>query len=86
MACKLPVIVTDLPANREWVVPGINGWLAPSGDAEAFSSAILEALGTSGDAGEMAENNLAVTQEKADWEKNFTILLDMYERLYAEIN
>ena len=28
MASELPVIVTDLAANREWVQHGVNGWLA----------------------------------------------------------
>jgi glycosyltransferase involved in cell wall biosynthesis len=86
MACKLPVVVTDLPANREWVTPGVNGWLAPIGDAEAFSKAMLAAVKADSETGKMSEANLIMAREKADWDKNFSILLKAYEQLYTENN
>jgi glycosyltransferase involved in cell wall biosynthesis len=82
MACRLPVVVTDLPSNREWVTPGVNGWLVPAGDAGALSSAVLEALQQEDKARAMAGNNLALAREKADWNKNFAVLLGAYERLH----
>jgi glycosyltransferase involved in cell wall biosynthesis len=42
MACGVPVVASDLPANREWVEPE-GGDLVPVGDAVALASA-LEAL------------------------------------------
>ncbi len=33
MACGCPVLVSDIPGNREWVQQGVNGWLFPDGDA-----------------------------------------------------
>ncbi len=81
MACKLPVIVTDLPSNREWVTPGINGWLVPSGDSHALSSAMLEALQQNGKLKVMAETNMHVAHEKADWDRNSAVLLKAYEQL-----
>ena len=44
MACGCPVLVSDIPGNREWVTPGENGWLFPAGDAEALAQAILQAV------------------------------------------
>ncbi len=44
MACGLPVLVSDIPGNREWVIPGENGWLFKDGDSSALASAILEAV------------------------------------------
>ena len=32
MSCGIPALVSDIPGNREWVVPGRNGWLFPTGD------------------------------------------------------
>jgi glycosyltransferase involved in cell wall biosynthesis len=81
MACQLPVVVTDLPSNREWVTPGVNGWLVPPGDTQALSSAIVEALEKKDKAKAMVEKNIALTRQKADWDKNFSILLEAYERL-----
>jgi len=81
MACKLPVIVTDLPSNREWVTPGTNGWLVPIRDAQALGRAILEALDERNKIKIMAEVNMAMVSQRADWDKNFAILLEAYERL-----
>jgi glycosyltransferase involved in cell wall biosynthesis len=81
MACRLPVVVSDLPSNREWVSAGINGWLVPPGDALALSSAILEALEQKERVQVMAEKNISLVRQKADWDKNFSALLIAYERL-----
>jgi len=44
LACGLPVVTTDIPANREVIREGENGFLVPYFDAAAFSAAILRAL------------------------------------------
>jgi len=81
MACKLPVVVTDLPSNREWVTPGSNGWLVSCGDSQALSVALQEALQDNGKRKVMADANLCLAQEKADWDKNSAVLLKAYEQL-----
>jgi len=81
MACRLPVVVTDLNSNREWVKPGINGWLVPPGDAKALGVKLLEILDQVGKAEVMAETNLSLARRKANWDNNFDLLLEVYERL-----
>ncbi|NWG71979.1 MAG: glycosyltransferase [Parvularculaceae bacterium] len=39
-----PVISTYVAGVPELVAPGVNGWLAPAGDAEALAAAMAEAL------------------------------------------
>jgi glycosyltransferase involved in cell wall biosynthesis len=78
MACGLPVVVSDFPSNREWISPGINGCLAPIGDAQAFSSAIIEVLERENNARDMKEANLLTVRQKADWNKNSEILIEIY--------
>ncbi|MGE5403258.1 MAG: glycosyltransferase family 4 protein [Candidatus Doudnabacteria bacterium] len=41
MACGLVPIVTDLPANREFITNGTNGWLIPVNNVEELSSKIV---------------------------------------------
>jgi glycosyltransferase involved in cell wall biosynthesis len=41
MATGRPVVVSDIPANREWVTEGESGVLVPPGDAPALSDALL---------------------------------------------
>lgn len=83
MACGLPAVVTDLPSNREWVTPGVNGWLVPRGDAPALSSAVLQALEQEDKTKLMAMANISLARQKADWNRNFTLLLEAYKQLAA---
>jgi len=82
MASRLPVIVTDIPANREWVQNGLNGWLAPDGDADEFARHLLLAANLAPeDRHCMASRNRRVVEERADWRRNFEKLLCAYEKL-----
>ncbi len=42
MACGLPIIASDLPANRQWV-DSRGGWLTPVRDIDALTQALLDA-------------------------------------------
>jgi len=44
MACRLPVVATDVGGNSETVLHGRTGLLAPAGDVEAISRCLLELL------------------------------------------
>jgi len=35
LAAGLPVVVTDIPSNREWIEHEVNGCLCPAGDTHA---------------------------------------------------
>jgi L-malate glycosyltransferase len=82
MATGLPVIVTDIPSNREWVAEPENGWLARSGSAEAVAEKMLLAAElTPQERKKISECNRRIVAERADWDKNFPRLLEMYKRL-----
>ncbi len=84
MATGLPVIVTDIPSNREWVAEPKNGWLARSGSAEAVAEKmLLVAELTPQEREKISECNRRIVAERADWDKNFPRLLEMYKRLVA---
>ena len=38
LACGLPCLVSDIPANKEWVTEGENGWLFRDGDADYLAA------------------------------------------------
>lgn len=84
MACGLPAVVADAYGNREWVKPGENGWLFPPEDDQALAKAILQALAAD-DARRIArEANIRITRARADWGRNFPLILGAYEQLLAE--
>ena len=70
-ACGTPAIVTDISGNREWVIPGENGWLFPDGNEAALASSILKALDQHQSLPEMGQKARLLAEERADWEKNF---------------
>ncbi len=79
LACGLPVVVSDLPANREWVRPGIEGWHFPVGDAKTLSEILVEAARTPPErlrALGWASRQRA--EERADWSRHVQRLLQAY--------
>lgn len=78
-ASGTPVIVPDIPGNREWVTPGETGWLFPDGDAEALATAILHAAEQRAKLPEMGKKARQVAEARADWDINFPML----EKAYA---
>jgi glycosyltransferase involved in cell wall biosynthesis len=82
MSTGLPVIVTDIPSNREWVSEPENGYLAPAGSPQGVADRMLQvAKLTPQEREEISERNRRVVAKRADWDKNFPRLLEMYERL-----
>jgi L-malate glycosyltransferase len=82
MATGLPVLVTDIPSNREWVSPGENGWLAATGSAEDFARELLRIASLQRSELEaISQRNQKIVAARADWDRNFPMLLDLYERL-----
>lgn len=83
MAIGLPVVVTDVPSYFEWVENGVNGYIVPKKDNEKLVDAIIALLNNPGLQREMGKQNLQIANERADWEKNFSILEDMYRNLVS---
>lgn len=68
MALGLFPIVSDLPANREWILDRFNGFLFPVGDAAALAHHLLEAMARPDHVAYVREVNKRLIQEKACWE------------------
>lgn len=81
MACGLPALVSDIPGNQEWIQPGQNGWLFPDGDSSALAKAILHAIDNRSRLPEMGQIARQTVVQRADWKKNFPLLLQAYETL-----
>jgi glycosyltransferase involved in cell wall biosynthesis len=77
LACGLPAIVSDIPANLEWVREGENGWIFPDEDDQALAQVILTAAALDWRPMSLQARQDAV--ERADWSKNFQMLLKCYQ-------
>lgn len=84
LACGRPVLVSDIPGNREWVEPGINGWWFRDGDVDDLAEKILMAVKQRQELPTMSVAARQLAQERADWEQNFRVLLDTYEAVLSK--
>ncbi len=82
MATGLPVLVSDISGNREWITSGENGWLATPEDQGQFADALGKlSLMPSGQRRSMADRNRTVVEKRADWSHNVSLLMEMYQKL-----
>jgi len=80
LACGLPALVSDIPANQEWVSEGVNGWLFPDGNADILAEKILAAVAQRTKLAQIGRAARRSAEERADWKKNFVKLLEAYEQ------
>ena len=79
LACGLPCLVSDIPANQEWVRDNCNGWLFPDGDHHALAAQILKAIDERKKLPAIGKNARVTAEERANWPKNVEKLLAAYE-------
>jgi glycosyltransferase involved in cell wall biosynthesis len=83
LACGTPVLVSDIPANKEWVRNGVNGWLFCDGDIEALSEQLLQISSHPAALPRISRAARKVAEARADWNRNFRVLLRSYQRVVA---
>lgn len=81
MACGCFPIASDIPANREWVVNGENGFLVPPDHPDELGRRIVEALGYEDLRQGVRERNWGIVQERGNWQKNVAAMEPHYRRL-----
>ena len=94
MACGLPVLISNIPGNREWMAPADtageehrveggaefqNGWLFPDGNVQALAQAIIQAAADRERLQRMGNAARTIAEERADWNKNFPQLFRAFE-------
>lgn len=83
MACGLFPIVTDIPANREWIRDGENGLLFPPGESEALARALARAWGSAGMRRSAVEHNHELVLSRARWQDTMEGARRLMRRLAA---
>ena len=74
MACKLSLVVTNIPANREWLENGKSGVLVPCQNPKSLAEGIVKLLKDGGLRKSLGTRVYELVLEKADWEKNSKLL------------
>ena len=74
-------VVTDIPANKEWVTDGENGFLVSAGEAESLASKIIDAIRDRELVRKSREGNRLIVEQKALWPE----YIKKVEYIYANI-
>jgi glycosyltransferase involved in cell wall biosynthesis len=77
MACGRPVLVSDIPGNREWIMPGENGWLFSDGSIDELAAMLLQ-VPADAKLKRIGSVNRALAEKKANWKKNSQLLINTY--------
>lgn len=78
MACQLPVVVSDIEANKEWIKHGQNGLLFQRKDPEDVANKIIYALENEHLMKKMSWKNRQLILDRAKWEKNMKEIENLY--------
>jgi glycosyltransferase involved in cell wall biosynthesis len=78
-------VVTDIPANREWVINGENGFLIPTDEPTALAKGIIEAIHNRELLEKGRRNNSEIIEEKALWMSNIKKIREIYAALSSAV-
>ncbi len=82
MACGCVNVVSDIPANRQWIIEGENGFYCPEISAESIANTILNAFQKFESINEKATSlNKKIISEQADWSVNMKKVEHKYNKL-----
>jgi glycosyltransferase involved in cell wall biosynthesis len=76
-------IAGDIETLREWITPGVNGFLVPPGDAQALANAILSAPAQPDLCRRAREINLQIVSERANYTKVMPQALAFYQNIIS---
>ena len=81
LACGLFPVVTDIPANREWVEDGENGFLVPLNNSAYLSEKIIEAIENVELRERVRNYNFELVKSRAEFGKDLKLLEEHYRKL-----
>jgi glycosyltransferase involved in cell wall biosynthesis len=84
MACGLFPVVTDIPANREWIVDGENGRLVPAGQATRFAVTLIDSWRDTGLRERARRRNLEIIAARGRWEDSMQPARRLFDALVEQ--
>ncbi|HYL72967.1 MAG TPA: glycosyltransferase [Bryobacteraceae bacterium] len=83
MACGAFPVVTDIPANRQWIEHGRNGFLVDVDDPGGLANQVLGGLGHADLRRSAADLNWQIVQQRASWNSSMNLMEMTYQDLIA---
>lgn len=80
MACGCGMVVSDVPAILEWINTD-NGIVVPRGASVEVADALEKYYSNRTLIGQHGNKNIDITKERADWDKNYQKLNEIYKKI-----
>lgn len=81
MACELAPVATDLPANREWITDGENGFIVPQDDYQALAEKISYLVKNDKAREKFGKTNRKIIIDRVEQEKEMGKVETLYQTL-----
>jgi len=81
MACGLPVVVTDIPANREYIRDSWNGYIVPQRNSKFLAERIADMLKNNEKKKSFGKRNYEFAREMLNQKKSMKEVEKLYESL-----
>jgi glycosyltransferase involved in cell wall biosynthesis len=85
MACGLAPVVTDLPANREWVTDGENGFIVGQNNISALADKVVYLINNRNVRNSFGKAGQKLIQERAEYRVEMERVEKMYQELAGEL-
>jgi glycosyltransferase involved in cell wall biosynthesis len=83
MASGALPIVTDIPANREWIVDGVNGFLVPEEEEDFLANKIIYTIRNPELLGKSQAQNCVIIKKKALWPEYIKKVRNIYANVLS---
>lgn len=81
MACELAPVVTDLPANREWIKDGENGFIVPIYNSQALADKIIYLIENKKVREIFGKEGRKIIKARAEYEMEMTKMEGIYQEM-----
>jgi len=85
MACEVVPVVTDLPANREWITDNENGFIVPISDIQTLAQKIIYLLRNEEVRRKFGKLGREIIQERAEYEKEMGKMGKVYQEALKKL-
>ncbi len=76
-------VVTDIPANREWIINGENGFLVNQSGEEFLARKIIDAIRNRELLGKSQTRNRLIVEQKALWPEYIKRVKNIYTNILS---
>ncbi len=86
MTCSLPPIVTDIPANKEWILDGWNGCFVPTKNVLQLVQKVVWMTEKEEARLEISKNALETIRTRINWQRSMETLNDAITACYDKMS